>query len=98
MTTRTQKLSAKFNEIYTKYKKEIDALPRRGPRGGTNAAHITGWVAIGNGTITKAANQSKMPTLNYWSGSHPTPSSAIPYVAHVDMMHAYNAIFPYVGK
>lgn len=92
--TRLQQLAIKIDDIYQAHKAEIDALSRSGPKGGTNAAYISGWVAPGITAISRAANMSKhMPTLNYWSGSNPTPSTAIPLCAFKDMSLAYNKIF-----
>lgn len=91
--TKTQQLAALISDIYNKHKADIDALPTRGVNGGTNAAYIDGWVNIGNGTITKAINKTGMPTLNYWSGSSPTPATAAPAFVMDDINNAYKSIF-----
>ena len=91
--TRTEKLSQAIQEIYEANKIAIKNLDTKGPNGGTNAANISGWINHGNGTITKAANESQMPVLNYWSGSAPTPSSAIPACVYNDCVKAYDRIF-----
>ena len=93
MTTRTEKLTVKCNDIYAKHKSEIDSLDRHGPLGGQNAAGIPGWCNHGNGTITRACNMSNMPVLPYWSGSLPTPSSAIPLCAMAELLTGYKDIF-----
>jgi hypothetical protein len=91
--TRIERLASKIEKIYQTNKAAIDILPNRGPNGGTNAASIEGWMNYGNGTITKAANMTHMPVMNYWSGSAPTPSSALPAICYEEITKAYNDIF-----
>ncbi len=93
MTTRTEKLTVKCNDIYAKHKPAIDSLDRYGPRGGVNAAYIDGWTHHGNGTITRACNMSDIPIKPYWSGSLPTAASAIPTCVVDDLLTAYKDIF-----
>lgn len=93
MMTRTQQLAVKIQAIYMTHKAEIDMLPHYGPRGGCNACGIQGWVNLGNGTITKAALKTDMPVKNWWSGSMPTPSSAVPMCASWDILAAHKQVF-----
>ncbi len=91
--TRTEQLTEKIETIYRANKSEIDALPQGGPQGGTNAAYIEGWICLGNGTITRAANLSSLPVLPYWSGPSPTPSSSIPECVSDEIEKTYKSIF-----
>ena len=93
MKTRTQKLAKEIDKIYKANKTKIDALPNRGPQGGINAANIPGWSNYGNGAITRAANIASIPTMRYWSGSAPTPSTALPSCVYDEITAAYNRIF-----
>lgn len=77
--TKTQKLTNAIVRNISVYKNEIEKLERRGPRGGCNARNIAGWGRSPHVTITKALLQSgENLVLNWWDGSNPTPSSAIP--------------------
>ena len=91
--TRTQELAKSIQKIYEVNKKAIDSLPTKGPNGGTNAATIVGWENYRNGTITRAANMTDMPVMNFWSGSAPTPSSALPDMCYDEIINEYKRIF-----
>jgi len=91
--TRTEQLTNAINDIVRNHQAEIDELPTRGPNGGTNARNIDGWSHSPDGTITRAANLSECPVMNYWEGSLPTPSSAIPTCIIDEVREAYNRIF-----
>jgi hypothetical protein len=93
MKTRTEQLADAIEKIYQANKADIDTLPNHGPNGGRNAATISGWTNYGNGTITRAANMTNMPVMSYWSGSAPTPSSALPEMCYKEITKAYNKIF-----
>lgn len=76
---KTQKLTNAIVRNLSVYRHEIETLERRGPRGGRNAKSIQGWSRSPHVTITKAINQSgENLVMNWWDGSNPTPSSAIP--------------------
>jgi len=91
--TRTQNLAIAIEKIYKSHKKEISLMSRRGPRGGYNARSISGWVNIGEGAITKAVNMTNCPTMNFWSGSATTPSTAYPKCVEDDVWTKYREIF-----
>lgn len=93
MKTRTELLVDLAREIYRIHQNEIESLQTRGPRSGSNARNIPGWVQSPNGTITKACNLSNIPVLPWWSGSAPTPSGAIPSCCALELKCAYNKIF-----
>ena len=92
--TRTEKLTEFVAELVAQHKSEIARLPRRGVRGGKNAARIPGWVALGNHAITRAARHAGCPMLpSYASGWGCTPSQAIPECIAYDALFAYHEIF-----
>ena len=91
--TRTEKLAQEIQKIYESKKAIIEDLDRQTPLGGSNAKNIIGWDNPHNGTITRAANMTDMPVLPYWSGSNPTPASAIPKCVLASVEQAYDAIF-----
>jgi hypothetical protein len=91
--TRIEKLAKEIEKLYEENQSVIDALPIRGPSGGTNARYIEGWKNYQNGTITRAANMTNMPVLQFWSGHNPTPSSALPKCLYDQIMQAYKEIF-----
>jgi hypothetical protein len=93
MDTKTVRLAKIIQDIYEQNKIKIDALPIKGPLGGHNAKFIEGWKNLGNGTITKSVNMTSLPTLNYWSGSNPTPSTAIPKCVYDKIKAAYDKVF-----
>jgi len=73
--SRTQQLAKEIQELI---KGKKFSLEWRGPLGGTNARLIEGWSQPTNGTISKACKMAGVPTMNWWSGSLPTPTTAIP--------------------
>lgn len=91
--SRLNDLAEKLDKIYQDHKAEIDTLETSGPNGGRNALYIDGWIGHGNGTITRAANLSRLPVLPLWTGQAPTPSSAIPLCALKDAEKAYKDIY-----
>jgi hypothetical protein len=91
--TRTQNLTNQIKAIYLSKQDQVSALPRTGPNGGSNAAYIDGWTHSPNGTISKACGLAGVPLMPLWSGSLPTPSTAIPSCMYDDVMAAYTAIF-----
>lgn len=94
---RTMQLAEKIKKIEANHSEEIKALNRRGVKGGTNALYIDGWIHSPSGTITRAAHIAKLPTMPYWSGSAPTPSTAIPRCVYADVCAAYAEIFTLKG-
>jgi hypothetical protein len=93
--TRTEKLAEEIRKIAIKRTPEMaQDLIFRGPRGGRNAARIYGWHCTGNSTISKAARMAgNLPMMNWWHGSAPTPSKAIPECCAGEIIDAYNRIF-----
>lgn len=90
---RTERLADAIKKIAQDHKEEIKALSFRGKLGGTNAAHIAGWKNVGVATITVACKMARVPTLNYWSGSAPTPSTSIPECIAEESYKIYKQIF-----
>jgi len=86
----TQKLTTRINELYKDYKEIVDNLDTCGPRGGSNAAYIDGWTSLGNTAISRAANLSDMPTLNWYDGFNCRPTVAIPQVIAVQILMYYH--------
>lgn len=97
MGTKTQQLTCAIQAIFVANRAEIDSLATTGKNGGTNAARIEGGSNYHNGTITRAANMSNMPVLDYWSGSAPTPSSALPACVQSEVLGEFNRIFGHVA-
>lgn len=93
MKTRTERLAQELALIAERHENEISALSYRGPRGGRNAKHIPGWRCMGNHAITRAAGLAGVPQMSYWSGSAPTPSTAIPACMADEALEAYKLIF-----
>jgi hypothetical protein len=94
MKTRTEKLTQKINEIVKGNKTELSKLNFNGPKGGHNARNINGWESPGIAAISRAANLSgNCPTMNWWSGSCPTPSLAIPSCISFEIKAAWREIF-----
>ena len=66
-------------------KEEIEAAIRRpreeNKKGGTNCFSLKGWSGGGYGYWLWAFSEAGIacPSRNYWSGSAPTPSTAIPF-------------------
>ena len=58
MTTKTEQLQKRINAIYLAHKKEVDALPKTGPRGGVTVNAVEGWVQSPSANITRASNLS----------------------------------------
>lgn len=90
--TRTEQLSIELQKIAAKHKKEIDKLSYCGPRGGSNGAKISGW-ARSTANITRAGG---LPTINWWDGSNPTPSTGIPACCKDEAYAAQKKIFGYI--
>jgi hypothetical protein len=90
---RIEKLSIEIEKIILKNKKALSALEFKSPRGGHNARFIQGWKNCGNAAVTRAAKIAQCPTLNYWSGSAPTPSTAIPFCISEKIFKKYSEIF-----
>ena len=90
---RTQQLSSRISEIAANHSTEIKSLSKRGPQGGSNAKAIEGWSALGNHAISRAARLAGVPCMSYWSGSSPTPSTAIPSCIAKESLAAYREIF-----
>ena len=93
MSNKTAELGGRIKLIAENHAVEIALLPRKGPSGGSNAANIPGWVLSPNGTVSKAAKLANVPTLSHWSGSLPTPSTAIPGCIALECRLAYESIF-----
>lgn len=97
--TRTQQLAEELAKLLTpEIIAKIKALPTKGPRGGNNAKTIPGWSHSPNGTISYACNKAGIPTMKFWSGSAPTPSTAIPTCLASVAQALYNKIFTEVSK
>jgi len=79
---KTQELANKLENIWENISDDEKKLSFYGPRGGRNARFIPGWICVGNQTITKACIIAGIPIMNYWSGSAPTPSTAIPKILY----------------
>ena len=92
MSTITSNMTDIAKMLLNEHRDEIDALPQRGPKGGTNAANIPGWSHSPHQTITKACMAAGVPVLNYWHGSAPTPASAIPSCIAGQLLAAYYKI------
>lgn len=90
---KTQLLSKELEKIYAAHANEIKKLSYTGPRGGHNAANIPGWSVLGIHAVTRAAKLANLPTLSAWSGSNPTPSTAIPACIRWEARNAYIRIF-----
>ncbi len=73
-------LADSIKRIWNALPPEARRLQYSGPRGGSNARYIPGWVHVGDGTLTKACRRAGVPTMPYWSGAAPTPAQAIPKV------------------
>ena len=92
--TRTERLAAEIKKAYLENKEAIDeSISEKGPRGGYNCLIRPGWTHSISGTVTKACNMAGVPVGSWWSGSAPTPSSAIPTLLMERAMKAYNEIF-----
>ena len=94
--TRMQQLTQEITKIVEKNRNTIRSLETSGPNGGNNAATIDGWAHSPSRTITRAANMVDVDlliTLPYWSGSNPTPATAIPVCIYNEVVDAYCKIF-----
>jgi len=72
--TKTGQLHDKLEVIAKRHASEIGELSYKGPKGGRNARNIDGW-SRSTANITRAGG---LPTLKWWDGSAPTPSTGIP--------------------
>jgi hypothetical protein len=86
-------LAGDISKVFIHHKATIKGLPSQGPKGGSNAKFIKGWKPSPNQTITKAFHIAGLNTLNYWSGTAPTPSQAIPECMYNDCCNLYKAVF-----
>lgn len=92
-TSRLDKLVIEIRSMYEANWVDIDNLPTLTERGGRNARNISGWSHSPNGTVTKAARIAGCPVLPYWSGSAPTPASAIPSCIWREAIEACQKIY-----
>ncbi len=91
--TRTEQLTRVARAVFLKHADAIHNLPVRGPSGGKNALYIKGWSQSPNCTITRAVNLAGGSVLPYWTGTGPTPASAIPTVVLPALQKASHHIF-----
>lgn len=87
--TRTEQLNRELKQIAAAHKSEIDALPLRGVKGGSNAKNIKGWTRS-TANITRAGG---LPMLSWWDGCAPTPSTGIPTCCAQEAYAAERKIF-----
>jgi hypothetical protein len=91
--SKLNELTKKYDLILKKYEDEIYSLPTLGPRGGQNALHIPGWTRTGNSTVSRAWNLAGGPCLPFWTGMHPTPSTAVPEICLPELREAYEKTY-----
>lgn len=87
--TRTKQLHDRLIAIKNAHANELKNLQYRGPKGGSNARTIKGWIRSTN-NITRAGG---LPMLNWWDGSNPTPSTGIPECCAAEAFAAEEEIF-----
>lgn len=78
----TQECATKLRTAWDSLSSQQREVQHRGPKGGRNARHIPGWSSSPHQTVTKACHGAGIPTMQYWSGSCTTPSTAIPTVLY----------------
>jgi hypothetical protein len=90
---RYEQLAIALADIYTKHADEIASIPREGAKGGANARSIEGWTPSPSTSVSKIVRREGWAHMNYWSGSNPTPSTAIPACIYDEVLVAYNRLY-----